>query len=202
MLYRTFCDQLPTYPKFYELHQEWIISADDQKALAKRNEEILTRYNKTAKPLPELSIRTQVSIHQPQKKTTPTMIKTGKIISKLCNRQYKGKCHATGRIILRNRFIKPLPTPHQSTTPHPVISPKIIPQQTNENQSISNHHMAETDAPPVNQSVPNINTPVATMSDPADIQPYNTIGLTSPAPSKIPLPLKGLGSFNKPGITE
>ena len=39
-------------------YQEWIISADDQKALAKRNEEILTRYNETAKPLPELSIRT------------------------------------------------------------------------------------------------------------------------------------------------
>ena len=58
MLHRTFRGQLLTYPKFYELHQEWIISADDQKALAKRNEEILTRYNETAKPLPELSIRT------------------------------------------------------------------------------------------------------------------------------------------------
>ena len=130
------------------------------------------------------------------------MIKTGKIISKLSNRQYKGKCHATGRIILRKRFIKPLPTPHQSTTPHPVISHEIIPQQTNENQLIPNHHTSETDAPPVNQSVPNINTRVATMSDPADIQPYNTIGLTSPAPSKTPLAVKGLRSFNKPGIKE
>ena len=104
---------------------------------------------------------------------------------------------------LRNRrFIKPLPTPHQSTTLHSVISPKIIPQETNENQPLPNHHQAETDAPPANQSVPNINTPVVTMSDPANIQPNNTIGLPSPAPSKAPLPLKRLRRFNKPGIKE
>ena len=109
-------------------------------------------------------------------------------------------CH--GRITLRNRFIKPLPTPRQSTTPHPVIPPEIIPQQTNENQSIPNHHPAETDAPPSNQSVPNINTPVVTVSDPANIQPNNTIGLSSPAPSKTPPALKHLRSFNKPWIKE
>ena len=130
-------------------------------------------------------------------------MKTGEIISKLPNRQYKVKCHAPGRVTLRNRrFIKPLPTPHQSTTPHPVISPEIVPQQTNENQSIPNHHLAETDALPANQSVPSINTPVLTMSDPANIQPNNTTGLPSPAPSKIPLVLKCLRSFNKPRIKE
>ena len=203
MLHRTLCDQLPTNLKYYELHQEWIISADEhEKALAKRNEEILTRYNKTAKTLPELSIGTQVLIHQPKKRSTPQWIKTAEIISKLPNRQYKVKCHATGRVTLRNRrFNKPLPTPHQSTTPHPVISPKILPQ-SNENQSTPNHHPAETDAPPASQSVPNINTPVVTMTDPANIQPSNTIGLLSPAPSKTPLALKCLRSFNKPGIKE
>ena len=103
MLHRTLCDQLPTNLKYYELHQEWIISADEhEKALAKRNEEILTRYNKTAKPLPELSIETQVSIHQPQEKSTPGSIKPEEIISKLPNSQYKVKCHTTGRITLRN----------------------------------------------------------------------------------------------------
>ena len=102
----------------------------------------------------------------------------------------------------KRRFIKPLPTPHQPTTPHFVISPKIIPQETNENQSIPNHHQAETDAPRANQSVPNINTPVVTMSDPANIQPNNTVGLPSPAPSKTPLALKRLRRFNKPEIKE
>ena len=38
------------------------------------------------------------------------------------------------------------------------------------------------------------------MSDPANIQPNNTVGLPSPAPSKIPLALKRLRSFNKLGI--
>ena len=97
MLHHTLRDQLPTNPKYYELHQEWVISANDhEKALTKRNGEILTRYNKTAKPLPELSIGTQVSVHQPQKKSTPRWIKTGEIISKLPNRHYKVKCRATG----------------------------------------------------------------------------------------------------------
>ena len=115
MLHRTLCDQLPTNLKYYELHQEWIISADEhEKALAKRNEEILTRYNKTAKTLPELSIGTQVLMHQSKKRSTPQWIKTAEIIRKLPNRQYKVKCHATGRVTSRNRrFNKPLPTPHQ-----------------------------------------------------------------------------------------
>ena len=80
--------KFPTNHKYYELHQEWIKSADNiQKAFAKTNEEIFTRYNKTAKPLPELSKGAQVSIHQPQKKSTPRWTKTEEIINKLSNRQ-------------------------------------------------------------------------------------------------------------------
>ena len=88
MLHHTPCDQLPTNPMYYELHQEWIISAEDhEKALAKRNEEILTRYNKMVKPLPELSIGIRYQYINHSKKTTSRWIKTGEIISKLPNRQ-------------------------------------------------------------------------------------------------------------------
>ena len=140
MLHRTLCDQIPTNPKYIIWATPGMghISRWPWKALDEWNEAIVARYNKTAKPLPELSIGTQVSIHQPQNKSTPRQIETGEIVSKLPNRQYKVKCHATWRKNLRNRrFIKPL---HQSATPHPVISSKIIPQQANENQSITNHH--------------------------------------------------------------
>ena len=120
----------PANPKFYELHQERLLSVSDhEKALSKRNEKILKKYNSTSKTLPDIPVGTQVIIHQPQEKGKPRWSKTEEVFNKLPNRQYNIKCHATGRMAVRNRkFIKPLSSSPIKT--HPIISPSTIQNNT------------------------------------------------------------------------
>ena len=88
MLHCALHDPIPTNPKCYELHQEWLISTSDyEKALSKRNEGILQKYNSSSKTLSKIPVGTQVMIHQPQKKGVPHWSKTGEVVSKLPNRQ-------------------------------------------------------------------------------------------------------------------
>lgn len=116
------------------------------------------------------------------------------------------KCHATGRVTLRNRrFIKPLAVPPKLTTPHPVISPEILNKQTHENQSTSHHDPipVQPDQPiPTIQPVPNIENPASTTTYPTTIQPESTTDTPNPISSRIPLALKRLRNFNKPGAKE
>ena len=130
MLHCVLRHPIPTNPKYYELHQGWLISASDhEKALSKRNEEILQKYNSSSKTLPEIPVETHVMIHQPQKKGVPRWSKTGKVASKLPNRQYTITCHATGKVTLHNRkFTKPLTS--SPIKAHPIISPSIIQNNT------------------------------------------------------------------------
>ena len=130
MLHCVLCDPILTNPKYYELVQEWLISASDhEKALSKRNGEILQKCNSLSKTLPEIPVGTQVMIHQPQKKRVPRRVKTGKVVSKLPNRQYNIKCHATRKVTLHNRkYITPLTSSPIKT--HPIISSSIIQNNT------------------------------------------------------------------------
>ena len=56
--------------KHYHLHKEWILTSTDQeKALTQKHNDILERYNKSSKKLPEIPIGSKVLIHEPSNRS-------------------------------------------------------------------------------------------------------------------------------------
>ena len=107
LLHRQLRDHIPANPKHYEPHPEWVISASDrEKAFAKRNADIASRYNSVSHHLQVLEARTAVLIQEGRKWN-----RSGMIVEVLPNRQYRIRMDGSGRIVLRNRrYIRPMPT--------------------------------------------------------------------------------------------
>ena len=121
--------------KHYHLHKEWILTSTDQeKTLAQKHNDILERYNKSSKELPEIPFGSKVLIHEPSNRGIYQWERSGTVTELLPNRQYKIMCNRSGKIIIRNRlFIKLADNQIRS----PIISPKhqILSQQ---NQQLTN----------------------------------------------------------------
>ena len=131
--------------------------------------------------------------HQTQKNGVTRWLKTGKVVSKLQNRQYNIRCHATGKVTLRNRkFIKLLTSSPIKT--HPIISPSII-----QNNTITPSNNV-TQLHPNNQPQPQIIQPLPAPT-PNNKSP-NIPGQSVTLPSKIQLALKHLTNLNNPGLRE
>ncbi len=98
--------QVPIHHKAFD--SKWLMSMDEHDARsAKRDLQILKRYNKSAKDLPELSPGMQTAVQDP---LTKLWDKSGTVMSKGSNRNYRIK-FPSGRCLWRNRrFLKPLPT--------------------------------------------------------------------------------------------
>ena len=173
--------------KYYHLHKEWILTSTDQeKALAQKHNDILERYNKSSKELPEIPLGSKVLIHEPSNRGIYQWKRSGTVTELLPNRQYKIMCNRSGKIIIRNRpFIKLADNQIRS----PIISPKheILSQQ---NQQLTNPP-EQNDTPLLDPELPH--TP----------QPEN-IEITQPITNvqKILHALKCLADFNKSGLNE
>ena len=202
LFHRKLRDHIPTHPSHYELHREWVVSANErEEAFAKKNHTIADKYNKHTKSLPPLPIGTTVLIQNRGKRQPRQWHRTGRIIEVLPNRQYRIRTYGSGRVTLQNRrFIRtatnvnppsPLPSPlphapsHSLTTRSHPSTPCEIPPATG-NQPMSPSHTNE--GPP---EVPS-----------ADACTNTATSNTGPPPARLNRLLKRLASHNKPGLLE
>ena len=88
--------------KHYHLHKEWILlTTDQEKALAQKHN-ILERYKKSSKELPEIPLGSKVLIHEASNRGIHQWKRSGTVTELLPHRQYKIKCNHSGKITIRN----------------------------------------------------------------------------------------------------
>ena len=69
LLHRQLRDSVPAHPTHYQVHKEWVISAEErEKAFSKQNKFLVEKYNSHAKALPPLTVGTDVILQGPNKK--------------------------------------------------------------------------------------------------------------------------------------
>ena len=209
LLHRQLRDSIPTHPKHYRLHKEWILSADErEKAFASRNERTETRYDSVTHPLSQLAVQTIVRIQSGGKWN-----KTGRIVEVLPNRQYRIKVDGSGRVTLRNRrFLKAvelnapttMPTPSRGTL-KPSITPTACPPQADHDE-LPTVDIPETsdEACPGEIDTPRSRGDSDTL-DALPIMPTSPI-VPSTTPSddnrRLPRSLRNLADHNNRGLVE
>ena len=182
LLHRRLRDFIPSQPKLYKPHAEWVAAAQRrEEILYRRNAKIVERYNRYTHHLSPLQIGDIVIIQNPLNNRWKT---TGKIVTVLPDRQYRIRVDGSGRVTLRNRrFLrkcefKTTPTPIPSATPSAITSttnaPLLYPDPPT--SSGNNTHTA-------------IETAIQTT-------------LPRPQSSKIPRALSRLLPHNRPGLKE
>ena len=63
LLHKTIRDHIPVNPSHYQLHKDWILSAEErEKMYAHRNQALQDAYNTTAHPLQPLTTQTAVMV--------------------------------------------------------------------------------------------------------------------------------------------
>ena len=124
LFHRQLRDSIPTIPKHYQLHKEWITSAMQREtAFAKTNETAEDHFNKKAHPLPPLPVQTEVRVQ-----SHGQWSKSGRIVEVLPNRQYRVRIDGSGRITLRNRkFLMPATTRTTTVAPLPSVDHSTMP---------------------------------------------------------------------------
>lgn len=207
LLHRNLRDGVPAHPSHYKLHESWITTAEErERAYASRNQQLVDNYNAHARHLPPLNPGAEVLVQNKDKKKK--WDKTGRIVEVLPYRQYRIRMHPTGRVTLQNRrYIRPSATKSPpSIVPSGVLPtnsgiPSNIPPAVmqNSNTTPAVPHTPPARGVPATQHQPQTNIPII----PTNIQPVSTSSSSSPArPSKIPLALRKLQTFNKPGLKE
>ena len=205
LLHRELRDYLPTNPKLYKPHKDWVISSKEREdAFLQRNSKIAESYNKSAHCLPVIPLGSHVAIHGPNNKFR-RWVKTGVVVDILPNRQYCVKVQGSGRITTRNRrFLKTIPAKSKE-----ILTPLIPPSNMVDNSSTSvmvesnngaSHHIPQPQAVPSTQAPP-----------PKGNEATNNMSVENEVPAapadggekkKIPQALKCLQTFNKPGLSE
>ena len=127
LLHRQLRDSVPAHPSHYQVHKEWVISAEDrEKAFTKQNKLMVDKYNSHAKSLPPFTVGTDVILQGPNKKWD----RAGKIVEVLPFRQYRVRMFSSGRVTLRNRrFLR------KSVTPTLLPSAARLPHQINADEA-------------------------------------------------------------------
>ena len=207
LLHRQLRDTIPTNSKRFELHKDWIVSAEEREiAFAKRNQRIIEEYDKHAHPLIPLQVQTAVRIQEHD-----NWRKTGTVVEVLPDRQYRIKMDGSGRLCLRNRrFLKPItpiPSPHvQTAAPS---GPQDNTPQMNSKDNMANPTYGNTDI----ESDPKgsddkTNTPT-NQDNVIRLQPEDSNIIDTPS---LPIQqtrsrtqkrsLRNLGDFNRRGFSE
>ena len=188
LLHRQLRDSVPSHPKHYRLHKEWVVSAQErEKAYSDRNKLVESRYNQRAHSLQPLSVKSLVRIQEKGRWN-----RTGRIVEVLPFRQYRIRMDGSGRVTIRNRrFLKPLQlgeTKSKALLPSPLDSgehggsactdtPVVTPPSPTIEQEDSPYVSKETAEPP---------------ADP----------IHEGTPAKAPKALRELLTYNKEGLLE
>jgi transposase InsO family protein len=208
LLHRTIRDHVPVNPAHYQLHRDWILSAEEREGLyAHRNQGLQDAYNRTAHPLQPLATQTSVMVQ-----TNGKWDKSGQVVEVLPHRQYRIKVDGSGRVTLRNRrFLRPIPSSSASPTMIPSASGYSRP--TNDTAPPANSGttpestcdagersqllpMAMGGSPPRDSCEPTHNPSRQPSAD--ESLPSDSEGL----PAKIPKALRELFDHNAPGLVQ
>lgn len=101
LLHRHLRDAIPTRPRLYRPHRDWVVAAQQREAaLSSRNAKLVERYNQTAHPLSPFAVGDMVAL---QNKRNRRWDRTGRVVERLPNRQYKIRVDGSGRVTIRNR---------------------------------------------------------------------------------------------------
>lgn len=182
LLHRQLRDSVPSNPRLYRLHKEWVISAAErERAFAKRNQKITTTYNEHTKLLKPLTVRTPVSIQENGKWN-----RSGRIVEALPNHQYKVRVDGSGRVTLRNRrFLR-------QNAPLPTISPSLSPCVPQEDDHI--------EPPQIDENISPTTSPPTSLNNHGSGIDQSLHGNTSQG--KMSKLLKRLEDHNNRGFTE
>ena len=199
LFHRQLRDHLPVDPTHYQLHKEWLVSAQQrEEALSKRNQDLASRYNQSAHNLPPLTTGTRVYI-QSTKRRRARWNRTGVIAECLPNRQYYVKVFGSGRTTLRNRrFLKPAPI--TQALPSPLISPTLnTPTGVQEDAATMDSVAPETTPDPGVSNSDIIPQTFTTNASPTAIEAASPPSGTE---NSVPRALKCLKTYNAPGLCE
>ena len=225
LLHRQLRDSIPTNPKHYRLHKEWVISAwEREKALARRNEASEASYNVKSHQLSPLNVQTAVRIQSKNR-----WDRTGRIIEALPHRQYRVRVDGSGRVTLRNRkFLRVTPS-RSAPAPVPSMTPRapIVDVGEPDRREPEAAPMVAPEATPAMTSgavpavVPGAETaPIIAISEPRnrsiDSSPNrSTMAPETVAPAmaretpvsatparRLPRALRNLADYNEPGLAE
>ena len=200
LFHRQLRDNLPSNPQHYKLHKNWLISAAQrEQCYAKRNQDLITEYNRTAHHLDPLAIGAPVAIYDTTKHSTRRWHKTGTIVESLPYKQYRIKVHGSGRITLRNRrFLHEIPhPPNTNPIPSPTLVTTTPPREgVGESQPLNQPPQTTNNHNPVPTTVdtPQNHVPLPTII-PVPTDPVTTT-------NRLPRALRNLASYNKPGLKE
>ena len=217
LLHRQLRDSIPTNPKHYRLHKEWILSADErEKAFADRKERTETKYDSTAHPLPQLATKTLVRIQSDGKWN-----KTGRIVEVLPNRQYRIKVDGSGRVTLRNRrFLKVVEPSLPVTLPAPgrgapkpstdSLATREIPEASDmtcpgEAENAPRPEASDMTCPGEAENAPRPEASDMTCPGEAENAPppgMPTSPITPPINRRLPKSLRDLADYNNRGLAE
>ena len=127
----------------------WVIAASQrERAFAKRNADMVSRYNVSTRELPVLQVGEDVLI-QETSLNHKRWVRYGTIVSRL-GRKYTVRVHGSGNVITRNRkFLKPVSLPHDYMQ---------FPVDIHSNQDTVIPLPVTVDTPLTDNAVPNINT--------------------------------------------
>ena len=207
LFHRNLRDGIPALPSHYQLHKSWITTAEErERAYESRNQRLRDTYNAHARNLPPLHPGAEVLVQSKGKKKK--WDKSGRIVEALPHQQYRIRMYPTGRVSLQNRrYIRPtVKQPPPNIVPSREL-PKVL-GDSNVNLPVTPQH-SDTIPPTPNEIVPTQRpsptppSPTPNLSPPSNSQPISTPSSSLPArPSKIPLALRKLQTYNKPGLTE
>jgi transposase InsO family protein len=195
LLHRKIRDHIPVDPSHYQLHSDWILSAEERERMtAERDKSLCDAYNATAHPLQPLVAQTPVMIQ-----TKGKWDRSGRIVEVLQYRQYRVRVNGSGRVTLRNRrFLRPIAAANCSTMPaqlHP-----SGPEPTEEPQPHTPAQSVYQPSPPDSANeLPQ--EPHPQQHDASEMQPAYHAANNAP-PARPPKALRELRDYNSPGLAD
>ena len=212
---RALSDFLPNNPKAYQLHPYWADQVKRaQEARESHHKRLEKRYNFGTRNLKPLNVGQNVVI-QDQVGSSRRWNRFGVIIESLPNRRYKIRLHDTGNTTFRNRrFIKPARMTIQQRGPYsgPITGPSVPPTS---NYSINSRpppvdvRATYQSSAPARSQLPQQHHAQSATRERTNHQSPNCTNASPPqhyhhdqAAEKIPLMLRRLKPFNRPGLQE
>ena len=191
LFHRNLRDGLPASQQSLKPNKLWVIAADQrERSLAKRNEDLVDRYNRSTRELPVLMIGQTVLIQDANFKKR--WMRYGTIVDQN-NRKYTIRVHGSGSVITRNRrFLKPANVEQHEDFFMPTGSSSTVQNESSTSSNQTQEDQAENTA----SVIPNAASSTSDTTQPTDppILPER-----STYQSRM---LKRLLPYNKPGLKE
>ena len=185
LFHRSLRDCVPIDGTLLKPHHSWIdAAAQRERAFMKRNEYLLSEYNRTAHQLPPLKVGSTVLL-QNRRGQKYRWDRAGIIVETLSDRKYLIKLHGSGRVVTRNRrFVRASP---------PILDESLLSYPRMVYPDINNPDVSLTN------NVPNTSISVADNNHSSSSSPALVDRQTN---TKLAAPLRRLLPHNSAGLKE